>query len=146
MLSLKKNNILREIKTLKSLIAEEIKKNNCFNLKTDNLKDLFKIAIKYDTDMLKLKKDEVEIEFDYLYLGPEFLVSSSQPALGMVYKIMQMNKLPCIKFSEDKDKQTIPDSKSIYRLFDSENNMVGDYLALVNENEDFINEKKIQAL
>lgn len=145
-LSLKKKNILNELKNLKIIITDEIKKNNCSIQCTDNLHDLFKIAIKYDADMIKLRKGEVDIEFDYLFLGPEFLVSSSQPALGMVYKIMQMNNLPCIKFSEDKDKQTIPDSKSIYRLFDSENNLIGDYLCLVNEKDDFVNEKSIKAL
>ena len=145
MLCLKRKNILKEFINIKKTIAEEIKKNKTFNL-GDKLSDLFKIAIIYDTEMLKFKKEEVEIEFDYLLLGPEFLVSSTQPALGMVYKIMQMNNLPCIKFSEDKDKQTIPGSKSIYRLFDSENNLVGDYLALVYEKEEFIDEKSIKAL
>ncbi len=145
-LSLRNRNILSELKIIKKTISEEIQKNKHFNLTGENLEDLFKIAIKYHTEMLKLKKDEVEIDFDYLYLGPEFLVSSTQPALGMVYKIMEMNSLPCIKFSEDKDKQTIPGSKSIYRLFDYENNYVGDYLALVYEKKEFINQKKIKAL
>lgn len=144
-LSLKKNNIINDLKIIKKLIEEKIANFN-LKIKGEKLYELFKIAIIYDTEMLKLKKEEVEIEFDYLYLGPEFLVSSTQPALGMVYKIMQMNNLPCIKFSEDKDKQTIPGSKSIYRLFDSENNLVGDYLALVNETAEFINEKNVKAL
>lgn len=145
-ISLQKKNILKELNNIKKTVAEEINKNKTFNLSEENLNELFKIAIKYETEMLKLKKDEVEVEFDYLYLGPEFLVSSTQPALGMVYKIMQMNNLPCIKFSEEKDKQTIPGSKSIYRLYDYENNLVGDYLVLVNENDEFIDKKNLKAL
>jgi nicotinate phosphoribosyltransferase len=70
-------------------------------------------------------------------LGPEFIVSSHQPALGMVYKIMQINDKACIKFSEDKSKQTIPGFKNVLRLFDSEDNLIGDLLCLQNEIDDY---------
>lgn len=146
-LYIKHENILKELNRIKTLIFKEFKNStNLIIADNNDLNNLCKIAIQYDTEMLQLKKDEIGVDFDYLYLGPEFLVSSTQPALGMVYKIMEMNSLPCIKFSEEKDKQTIPASKSVYRLFDSNNNLIGDYLNLVNENQDFINRKSVEAL
>jgi hypothetical protein len=68
----------------------------------------FMLSNQYDYDLLYC-----------LFLGPEYLVSSTQPALGMVYKLMEINDNPCIKFSEEKGKQTIPGNKIIIRLFDS---------------------------
>ncbi len=140
---------IKELLGIKEKIFNEIKNLNSFSkniLNLNDMKDLFKIAIRYHVEMLKLNNEEIKKDFDYLILGPEFLVSSTQPALGMVYKIMEMNNLPCMKFSEEKDKQSIPGSKSIYRLFDSDNNFIGDYLTLVSEKDDFIKEKKIIAL
>ena len=68
------------------------------------------INFKYSDDLI-----------DVIYLGPEFLVSYTQPALGMVYKLMEIDGYPCIKFSEEKGKQTIPGNKLIVRLFDGNN-------------------------
>jgi len=144
-LYIKEKILLNDLQKIKRSILDEFKNKTQF-YQYDNLKNMFKIAVRYDPEFLKLKKEDINKDFDYLFLGPDFLVSSNQPALGMVYKIMEMNSLPCIKFSEDKDKQTIPGSKSIYRLYDSNNNLIGDYLTLVSEKDDFIKEKNIKAL
>lgn len=141
---------LEIFKNFSSLLSEKISLFKNLKINQDqNLKHLFKIAIDYSVEMLKLKTNyfkENNLEIDYIFLGPEFLVSSTQPALGMVYKIMEMNDIPCIKFSEDKDKQTIPGSKSVYRLFDSNNNLVGDYLSLNNEHENICDKQSLEAL
>ncbi len=143
-------NALNELNSLKKLIIEELKNfkeiESTFEINNNNL---FKIALQYDVEMIKLKNTYIKennISFDYLFLGPDYLVSSTQPALGMVYKLMEINSIPCIKFSEEKDKQTIPGSKSIYRLFDSHNKLIGDYLSLVHENENLNDKKEIEAL
>jgi len=78
-----------------------------------------KIATTYNTFMLNNNYNcDNNALVDIVFLGPEFLVSSTQPALGMVYKLMEINGNPCIKFSEEKGKQTIPGSKLTVRLFD----------------------------
>lgn len=33
--------------------------------------------------------------------------------LGMVYKVMEINDIPCMKFSEEKSKQSIPGFKKV---------------------------------
>lgn len=115
----------------------------------------FKLGIIYHRNMLDISDEFLiknEINFDYLFLGPEFLVSSTQPALGMVYKIMEINKSPCIKFSEEKEKQTIPGSKITFRLFsdcdnanaNANSDIICDYLCLENEQEN-LKDKKIEA-
>jgi nicotinate phosphoribosyltransferase len=91
---------------------------------------ILKVAVKYDPQMLKHK---IDYNFDIILLGGDFIVSSTQPALGMVYKIMEINDQPCIKFSEEKSKQTIPGKKSILRLFDENFTILSDYLHLENE-------------
>ena len=140
---------LKEIENLKNNIQEEINYNFYNNLKNKNVINLFKTCVKYNNDMLKLKNNfyrENKIDFEYLFLGPDFLVSSKQPALGMVYKLMEINKSPCIKFSEEKGKQTIPGSKCVFRLFDSENKIIGDYMNLVSDNENLEGKKTVDAL
>jgi nicotinic acid phosphoribosyltransferase len=62
--------------------------------------------------MLKLVKGD----FNVIVLGPEFLSCQTQTALGMVYKLMDFNNSPCIKFSEEKAKRTIPGFKKTIRL------------------------------
>jgi hypothetical protein len=118
----------------------KIKEFNFSNLNLDLINKICKFGIYYNRNLLDIKDDYLKenqnnFEFDYLFLGPEFLVSVSQPALGMVYKIMEINKSPCIKFSEEKEKQTIPGSKNTYRFFNEKNEIICDYLCLENEEE-----------
>ena len=56
----------------------------------------------------------------------------------MVYKLTEINSEPCMKFSEEKGKQSIPGCKSIFRLF-QDNNCIGDFMCLRSETEFFKN-------
>lgn len=40
-----------------------------------------------------------------------------QPALGGVYKMVEINGTPCIKLSQDVMKVTMPGKKTAYRLY-----------------------------
>ncbi|KAK8805863.1 hypothetical protein WA158_002519 [Blastocystis sp. Blastoise] len=50
-------------------------------------------------------------------IGTHLVTCQGQPALGMVYKLTQIEDVKKVKMSEDKVKSTIPGKKEIYRLF-----------------------------
>lgn len=67
-------------------------------------------------------------EVDMFGVGERLITSKSSPVLGGVYKLCATydennNLIPKIKISENSDKITISGFKTVYRIFDSSNNM-----------------------
>lgn len=116
--------ILTQIFKPGDLIIKQSEYNNN-KLSTEDDYELFShnLLIRYVPNMLISKKTNIK----NLLLGPDYIVSCTQPALGMVYKIMEINDKPCIKFSEEKSKQSIPGFKKVLRLYNGED-FIGDYL------------------
>lgn len=54
---------------------------------------------------------------DVFCIGTHQGTCKDQPAIGMVYKLVQIAGKPCLKVSEDADKTTWPGEKKVYRLW-----------------------------
>lgn len=67
-------------------------------------------------------------EIDAFGIGTHLVTCSTQPALGCVYKLVEINKQPRMKLSETIEKVTIPYKKEAYRLFGVENFALVDIL------------------
>ena len=67
-------------------------------------------------------------------IGTHQATCKDQPALGMVYKLVQIGGKPCLKVSEDDDKINLPGEKIVYRLWGKEG-PIADLIALADEPE-----------
>jgi nicotinate phosphoribosyltransferase len=70
---------------------------------------------------------------DTFGIGTHLVTCYSQPALGCVYKLVEINGHPRIKLSEDLNKVTIPCKKQCFRLYGREGVPLVDLL--IGENE-----------
>eukprot|EP00616_Rhizochromulina_sp_CCMP1243_P000511 CAMPEP_0118980012 /NCGR_PEP_ID=MMETSP1173-20130426/27292_1 /TAXON_ID=1034831 /ORGANISM="Rhizochromulina marina cf, Strain CCMP1243" /LENGTH=543 /DNA_ID=CAMNT_0006930323 /DNA_START=130 /DNA_END=1761 /DNA_ORIENTATION=+ len=80
-----------------------------------------KIVASNDIDehvLLSLKEQKHQI--DVFGIGTNLVTCKSQPALGCVYKLVEINGNARIKLSQDIEKVMIPKNKSIFRLFSAE--------------------------
>uniref|UniRef100_A0A6G3MGL8 nicotinate phosphoribosyltransferase n=1 Tax=Henneguya salminicola TaxID=69463 RepID=A0A6G3MGL8_HENSL len=72
-------------------------------------------------------------EINVFGIGTNLVTCASQPSLGMVYKLVENDKNPTFKLSEDILKSYIPFKKMCYRFFNKEGLAVLDYLTLWDE-------------
>lgn len=50
-------------------------------------------------------------------IGTNLVTCQKQPALGMVYKLVDLNHIPRIKFSEEIEKIPVPGKKNLFRIW-----------------------------
>ncbi|XP_021243168.1 nicotinate phosphoribosyltransferase isoform X2 [Numida meleagris] len=72
-------------------------------------------------------------EIDMVGVGTNLVTCPLQPSLGCVYKLVEVNGSPCLKFTEEEEKMTIPGIKAIYRLYDDAGHPFMDLMALEDE-------------
>ena len=81
--------------------------------------------------LIELEKSGHEI--DMFGIGTHLVTCEKQPALGGVYKLVEVDGVARVKLSEDISKSTIPCRKQLYRCYDSNNKEIADLLTLDNE-------------
>jgi len=71
-------------------------------------------------------------------VGTKLVTSEGCCALGGVYKLARFGDRPNLKLSDDPEKVSLPDSKRVYRFFDTEGLMFRDVIALEEEDPEAI--------
>ncbi|XP_027203103.2 nicotinate phosphoribosyltransferase [Dermatophagoides pteronyssinus] len=74
-------------------------------------------------------------------IGTHLVTCQKQPALGCVYKLVEIDQNPCIKISLDLAKVTIPSRKNVYRIFGREGYALLDLLTGSHEQQPKILDK-----
>ncbi|XP_018053396.1 PREDICTED: nicotinate phosphoribosyltransferase isoform X2 [Atta colombica] len=112
-------------------------------------RDIFeKIAIKYDIPWFAklmicasndineetiISLNEQSHKIDCFGIGTHLVTCQRQPALGCVYKMVEINNEPRIKLSQEVGKVTIPGRKDAYRLYGSDGYALIDLLQITTE-------------
>ena len=80
-------------------------------------------------------------EIDVFGIGTHLVTCQRQPALGMVYKLVEVNGAPRIKLSQELSKVTIPGRKDVYRLISAEGIPLLDLMTIAGDPPPKLNER-----
>ncbi|GAW81740.1 nicotinate phosphoribosyltransferase [Plasmodium gonderi] len=104
-------------------------------------KDL-KICISNDINEQVIKKlHEQEHHIDIFAIGTNLITCQSQPSLGLVYKLVEINNHPCFKLTNENKKSNLPYRKRVYRLYTDHNFALHDYIQYFDETPPTENQK-----
>lgn len=68
----------------------------------------------YEERLIDMVKDKCEI--DIFAIGTNIATCKKQPSLGVVCKLVELDKVPKMKLSSVPEKETYPCVKNIYRI------------------------------
>lgn len=80
-----------------------------------------------DENIIRSLKEQ-GAKIDAYGIGTKLVTASSDPSLGGVYKLVEINGQPKIKISDNQTKKTIPTCKQVYRLTGENNEYLMDIL------------------
>ncbi len=99
------------------------------------------VQIFASSDLNEWKINELEgnnVPIDAYGVGTEMITARPDPALGGVYKLLEIedaggNSVPKMKLSSDPEKATLPGRKTVWRFFDQQGIMKKDVISLARE-------------
>jgi len=97
--------------------------------------DYVKVIASNDVDeyvIAEIKRNHGAI--DMWGIGTKLATCYDDPALGGVYKLVEINQEPKIKISSNVEKMTIPCKKQVYRIYNGDGFMSGDIMELREKN------------
>ena len=112
-----------------SYLSDEVRKR----LDENGFKDAL-IVVSNDLDEHTIKSlNEQTNSIDIFGVGTKNIVGDGCPALGGVYKMVELNDKPKIKISENVEKVTNPCKKNVFRIYDKEGMIKADLMTLKSE-------------
>lgn len=109
--------------------------------------DFSKIAVAASNDINEKVIEELNAkghQMDGFGIGTNLVTCQAQPALGCVYKIVEFQGTPRMKFSEEIEKATLPGRKAVIRVYQDNDAPSYDLLCLESEVEELLKVKKLQ--
>ena len=71
---------------------------------------------------------------DIFGVGENLITGGAEPVFSTIYKLSEFDGKPCMKFSDNQTKTTIPGEKEVYRLYDNKTDKaIADVVCLVGE-------------
>jgi len=83
----------------------------------------------YIIEEIKSKNGAVDI----WGIGTKLATCYDQPALGGVYKLIEIDNEPKLKIAGEVEKTTVPAKKQVYRVYNKEDLMIGDVIELIDK-------------
>ncbi|XP_037918726.1 nicotinate phosphoribosyltransferase isoform X3 [Hermetia illucens] len=112
---------------------------HCFRI--DWFKNLTIVASNDINEETILSLNEQGHKIDCFGIGTHLVTCQRQPALGCVYKLVEINGQARIKLSQDVEKVTMPGNKNAYRLYSADGHALIDLLQKVTEPDPEVGQK-----